>query len=547
MMQLFRQNIWLLLLSLVVVTSCKKDSGSVFPDPYAGGKAPLGVKFGDELPNPSQGSSGDLVTFKVTGLLPYKDSLHFFLSGQQAEVVSVSDAAITVKVPPASSSGSPYINIGQQVFHGPVFKVIGKVKLDNTFKSGTGTDGFINYLLPTSDNRYLMVGNFKTYNSYGVGNPLNGIALIEKQGQFVSAFKTDSAVSMSGSISTAVQLPNGKFVLGGFFTQYGRMKGMTNLTRIYPGGQVDTTTVQIIPTETSGGNAHEEDPEEQEKNSFDTVPAFNAGVSGVVQKVFYTNNRVLVLGTFFNYLQYYYRNSTKTDRSIDVRYVNSIMALDMDGNLDSSYHYNLAVSRGFSGAAGSILDAVVLPDGRVVMGGSFNKFDEVGAGNIVCLDQHGRIDPTFKSGSGANDRIFSIKYNAVTKKIIVTGAFKLYNGVPCDGIMLLNEDGSVVSTFKPKLFNSGSPTHAMQMNNGLIVVAGNFDKYDNYVREGMVILNADGSLAAGYNNTGKLAGFVYGMTETVSAEGEPAVIVYGSITSFDNSAVGNIFRMVIAK
>lgn len=546
-MQLFRQNIWLLLLSLAIVIGCKKDEGSVFPDPYAGGKPPLGVKFSDELPNPSQGSSGDLVTFKVTGLMAYKDSLHFFLSGQEAQIVSISDAAITVKVPPASSSGSPYINIGLQVFHGPVFKVIGKVKLDNTFKAGTGADGIINYLLPTSDNRYLMVGDFKTYNSNGVGNPLNGIALIEKHGQFVNAFKTDSAVSMSGSISGATQLPNGKFVLGGFFTQYGRMKGMTNLTRIYPSGQVDTTTVQIIPTETAGGNAHEGDPNEEEKNSFDTVPSFNAGVSGVVQKVFYANNRVLVLGTFFNYLQYYYKNSTKTDRSIDVRYVNSIMALDMDGNLDSSYHYNLAISKGFSGAAGSIVDAIVLPDGRVVMGGSFNKFDDVSAGNIVCLDQNGRIDPAFKSGSGANDRIFSIKYNAVTKKIIITGAFKSFNGIPCDGIMMLNEDGSVVSTFKSKLFNSGSPTHALQLNNGLIVVAGTFDKYDNYVREGMVIINADGSLAAGYNNTGKLAGFVYGMTETVSAEGEPAVIVYGSISSFDNTAVGNIFRMVIAK
>lgn len=546
-MQLFRQNIWLLLLSLAIVSGCKREDGSVYPDPYAGGKEPLGVKFNDELPVPSQGSSGDLVTFKVTGLLPYKDSLHFFLAGQEAQVISVSDAAITIKIPPASSSGSPYVNIGQQVFRAPVFKVIGKVRLDNTFKSGTGADGIINYLLPTSDNRYLMVGDFKVYNSNGVGNPLNGIALIEKHGQFVSAFKTDSAVTMSGSIAGATQLPNGKFVLGGFFTQYGRMKGLNNLTRIYPGGQIDTTRVQIIPTETAGGNAHEDDPEEEEKNSFDTVPTFNGGISGVVQKVFYANNRVLVLGTIFNYLQYFYKNSTKTDRYIDVRYVGSIVALDMDGNLDSSYHYNLGTSRGYTGAAGSILDAIVLPDGKIVMGGSFNKFDDVSAGNIVCLDANGRVDPAFKSGSGADDRIFSVKYNAVTRKIIITGAFKLYNGIPCEGIMMLNEDGSAVPAFRPKVFHSGFPTHAMQLNNGLIVAAGTFDKYDNYVREGMVILNADGSLAAGYNNTGKLAGFVYGMTETVSAEGEPAVIIYGQITSFDNTAVGNIFRMVIAK
>jgi hypothetical protein len=547
MKQLFRYNICLLLLVLMATAGCKRDDDKVYPDPYAGGKDPLGVKFSDELPTPSQGSAGDKVTFKVTGLLPYKDSLHFFISEQEAKVMAISDNAVVVEVPAGSSSGSAYVNIGQQVFHTPVFKVKGKVKLDNTFKSGSGTTDVVNFLLPTKDNRYLMVGGFKQYNSYGVSNPLNGIALIEKNGQFVDAFKTDSAVYRNGVITTAAQLPDGKFILGGSFTAYGSKKELNNLVRIFPGGMIDTTTVQIIPTETSGGNAHEGDPDAQEKNAKDTVSAFNAGTAGVVQRVLYTNNRILTIASYLNYLQYYYPYSTKTTRFLDFRFTGSVMATDMDGNLDSTYHYNLATHRGYTGAAGSIVDAFLLPGGKLIMAGSFYKFDDVSAGNIVCLDATGRIDPAFRSGTGANDRIFSAKYNPVTRKILITGLFKSYNGIPCDGIMMLNEDGTPVSTFHSKLFRSGVPTHAVQLNNGLIIVAGTFDRYDNYVRPGMVILNADGSMAAGYNNTGKLAGSVYGMTASTSAEGEPAVIIYGVITSFDNSPVGNIFRLIIDK
>ncbi|PSL46249.1 beta-propeller uncharacterized protein DUF5122 [Chitinophaga niastensis] len=546
-MQLLKYKISLLLLILVIVAGCGKNNEKVYPNPYAGGRSPLGVKFSEELPAPSQGSAGDKVTFKVTGLLPYKDSIHFFMSEQEAKVVAVTDGTITIIVPAGSSSGSAYVNIGQQVFQSPVFKVIGKVKLDNTFKSGTGADDYINYLLPTSDNRYLMVGAFKQYNSNGVGDPLNGIAMIEKHGQFVPAFQTDSAVYGTGSVSSAVQLPDGKFIIGGFFTRYGRMKDINQLTRINAGGLIDTTTVQIIPTETSSGNAHEDDPNATEKNSFDTVPAFNGGTTGIVQKVLYYNNRVITIGTIYGYLQKFYRNSTKTIRYIDTRRVNSVLATDRDGNLDSTYHYNLATHEGLPGANGSIIDGFLLPGGKLVLAGSFNKFDGIAAGNIVCLDANGNLDPAFRAGTGANDRIYSAKYNAVTRKIIITGNFQSYNGIPCNGIMLLNEDGSPVSTFLPKQFHSGTASHAIQLNNGLIVVAGFFNRYDNYVREGMVIINPDGTLAAGYNNTGKMIGFVYGMQETTSAEGELAVIVYGAITSFDNTRVGNIFRMVIEK
>ncbi len=540
---MIKKHMYLLLL-VALAAACKKDNETVYPDPYAGGKPPLGVVFSTELPSPAVGSSGDKVTFKVTGLLPYKDSLHFFLSGQQAQVTSVTDNSITVVVPPAASSGTGSVNIGQQTFYTAVFKVKGKARIDNTFKSGTGTDQSINQLIATSDNRYLLLGAFKVYNSNGIGNPLNGIAMIEKHGDFVAAFKTDSAVGRTGMISSGIQLSDNKFILGGFFDRYGYRKELNNVVRIHPAGLIDTAVVQIIPADDAAGST---DPAQQENRSKDTVSALNGGVTGQVSNMYQSGNRVLMLGNFYGYVQYFYKNSTKTQRTIDRRDINSVAAIDRNGNLDSTYHYDLNMHRGKPGAAGFLTDGALLPDGRLVVGGFFNKFDNVSAANIACLDVNGNIDGSFKAGTGANDRIYSLRYNKNTKKIIVTGNFTTFNGVPCNGIVMLNEDGSMVTSFQSRTFTGGVPNHAIQLNNGKLVVAGNFEKYDGYVRRGLMILNPDGSLAAGYNNTGMLAGFVNGMVESVSAEGEPAVIIYGSIVAFDNTSVGNIFRLVLEK
>ncbi|WP_160718034.1 DUF5008 domain-containing protein [Chitinophaga solisilvae] len=543
---MLKNTIGLLLLSCIITAGCNKKE-DVYPDPYAGAKKNAPVQFSDELPTPQRGSAGDQVTFKVTGLLPFKGTARFYMSGKEAQIISITDKTVTVKVPDGASSGSGWINIGNDVYPASLFRVNGKVKLDNTFRAGTGADGMVLGIVPTSDSRYLITGNFKLYNSNGVGNPLNGIALIERHGQYVDAFRTDSAVYRFGSISTAVQLPDNKFLIGGQFDRYGRMKGINGITRIHTAGMIDTTTVRIVPEQLGETDPHAGGPTEEER-ATDTVPAFNGGVTGVISKLFYTGNRVIAIGSFFYYVQYYYANSTKSTRSIDLRRVNNIVAMDVNGNLDSSYHYNLATHQGEGGPQGGLTDGVVLPGGRLLLVGKFNKFDNTAAGSIVCLDANGRIDPSFNAGTGATDgAIASVTYNPVTRKIMLTGTFTTFNGVAGNGLAMLNEDGSMVSTFKARTVGGGSPIYALQMKSGLIAVAGTFNQYDNYTREGLMILQPDGSLAAGYNNTGRLQGLVFQMQETTSAEGDPAILITGTVSSFDNTAVGNIFRIVIEK
>jgi len=60
-----------------------------------------------------------------------------------------------------------------------------------------------------------------------------------------------------------------------------------------------------------------------------------------------------------------------------------------------------------------------------------------------------------------------------------------------------------------------------------------------------LVLNPDGTLAEGYNNTGKLNGLVYDSLEEVIA-GKHSITLVGLFSSFNASSHGNLVRINIS-
>jgi len=220
----------------------------------------------------------------------------------------------------------------------------------------------------------------------------------------------------------------------------------------------------------------------------------------------------------------------------------------LNGNLDSSYNFDKNTKEGLHGANGVISDAFMQADGKLILVGRFTRYNNTPVNNIVRLNIDGSIDETFVVGSAANDNIYTIRYNVNTKRYILTGSFNTFNGNPANKMVLLNEDGSVDQSFITGAFIEGVPTFAGQLNNGLILVAGSFSSYNNIIREGLMVLNPDGTLAVGYNNTGRFTGIVSDMVETTSGIGNlPSVILTGFIPRFEGNEVGNLLKLVFSK
>lgn len=544
----------LALLALVIVISCKKENG-IAEDPYAGGKGVLPISILSKTTSPDIVAAGTSLTIKLSGLTTakYKDTdFKIFVNEIQAPLTGRTDSTITFNVPLDASTGSMWVELNGQLFFGPVVKIGGKVSVDNTFKivngagtlSGTGSaDVYTMQALATGS--FLLGGAFNNFELKGTEKlPNGGIVQIDADGAY-STTGFDFRKGLVGNFQTiySINLINsgthtGKFIVAGSFTAFNSTRTnrqtLNNIARLNTNGTLDTTVVDVINPK----------PEETYKNR-DTIATFNAGVDGTIRKTFMFGEQVYMIGNFQNFKRMYVPNSSYDAKVYDVTKMRQMVRVNSDGSMDSTFHYNKATKQSAIGANGGITDAMMQTDGKLILVGNFTTFNGASANHIVRLNLDGSVDNTFNVGPGSDGDIYSIRYNATTNKIIVAGLFNTFNGKTVNGISLLNADGSNDDTFTSLGFTGGIATFAGQLANGKIIVAGSFNKYGTYLRQGFSILEANGSLAAGYNNIGGFQGRIYDMYEK-SATNSTKVILVGNIARFNAIIPHNVLRLTIA-
>lgn len=533
-----RSSLCILTIALILGFSfagCEKKA------PFAGdtySEAPkIPVVFTGKYPSPREATAGEIVTFQVKGLKSV-GSFKFYINQIEAEVVNYTDSLITAKVPLGVSTGpvSVVTNNGQ-VFFGPKLTVLGKVYIDPDFKAGLGTNGLIGQLITNRvSGDHTLVGFFTDYKGNNANGSINGFLRISATGSYTASSSYKGLNSGMGLSLLPLNSSNSSFLVGGNFGSY-NIRNVSNVTRIAANGALDTMVVDLINP----------DPEKNPTASKDTVPSFNGYVGGTVIKLFRDNGKNVIIGNFAQYYTHFYKRAQKGFVPRDITFMNNFLRADDDGVLDSTYNFNPTTGRSYNGINGSIEDALQLSNGTIIIYGNFSQFNGVPAKGIAALNSEGGLHTGYASafGSGANGPIVNITFNKVTKKMLVTGRFTQFNGHAVNGMVMLNEDGTLDNTFKVGVFGEGFPNFAGQLDNGLIIVSGNFNTYDNYLRLGFMILNASGKLAENYNNTGEFTGVIRGFSQVTSLRGKPAVLLYGLIDVFDNTSVGNLVQIIV--
>jgi hypothetical protein len=523
----------------LTIQGCKKEE-ELGEDPYGNGKQPLGIIISQTaLPTPAEGIVGTTVTVKATGLMPYKDQLTFMFNGEKAQVLSVTATEITVKVPDAGSTGITSIAIGDQLILGPQFIVTGIIKNDITWKATAGANGYVSQFYEMNDGRALVIGQFTNYDNKGIITPINRIARTSLDGDYDRTFRTGRGAN--GALSRVMEI-GGRFVIAGGFSGYNqRTENISNITTLFPNGAIDTIKIQT----------------KRKPTITDTVtqkwfPKFNGGTNNFINRIYPHQGKILATGDFRYYVKRTYDKDnydfTRDTVILDSTEIRQILRFNLDGSLDKTYRFNTSTNKGNVSANGPIdtymhTDAANLE--KLMVFGNFSTFDDQPAVRILRLTASGTLDPTFNPGSGVDNGIGSLTYNAATRKYLITGTFTKYNGKPANGIALLNEDGSLDESFSAKSFEGGYPGFARQISNGLIVVSGYFRKYNNVTRNGFMVLTPAGLLAPGYNATGPFQGGLSDVIETKSADGKKALLLIGSFYRFDNQPFNNIMRITI--
>jgi Domain of unknown function (DUF5122) beta-propeller len=84
----------------------------------------------------------------------------------------------------------------------------------------------------------------------------------------------------------------------------------------------------------------------------------------------------------------------------------SVLRLNADGTGDAAFSAGTGATR--NGTPVFVGDLLVLPDGKLIVVGPFDQFDGTPANRIVRLTANGAVDPTFQSGTGANNEIETV-------------------------------------------------------------------------------------------------------------------------------------------
>ncbi len=212
---------------------------------------------------------------------------------------------------------------------------------------------------------------------------------------------------------------------------------------------------------------------------------------------------------------------------------NRIVRLNPNGEFDTSFVTGTA-------ATSTIDDVVIAPDGKIVLSGTFSEFN--GSSNyskLVRLNAGGSIDTTFSIGTGFDDTIEAIAVQP-DGKIIVGGSFLNYKGTSKNRIVRLNTNGAVDSSFLSGTgFNDGV-VQSVQVVAGGILVGGSFtDKYDITAANRLVLLNSNGTINSNFDiGAGPSSATIYTLCES-----SDSFFVGGSFSVFDDLKQGKLAKI----
>jgi uncharacterized delta-60 repeat protein len=142
------------------------------------------------------------------------------------------------------------------------------------------------------------------------------------------------------------------------------------------------------------------------------------------------------------------------------------------------------------GLNGTLSCLALQEDGKVIVAGDFSSAGAIARNGIARLHADGTLDLGFNGGPEAQTNITAMVVQA-DGKIYVAGSFTNFAGVPRNRIARLLPNGSLDTSFDPGTGANGQ-IRAMRLDPfGRIYIAGDFTRYNGYVRQRVARIHGD--------------------------------------------------------
>src|SRR3954465_6359417 len=167
--------------------------------------------------------------------------------------------------------------------------------------------------------------------------------------------------------------------------------------------------------------------------------------------------------------------------------------LNEDGTLDKSFrHY----------VNNWVRHMTLQPDGKMIIGGAFSAVEGQPRNLIARLNMDGSLDGSFNPGTGFEQKLVDgdpnppyVFWTALQPdgKILVTGSFALFNGQTAHAMARLNPDGSLDTSFQMGAGLDSWGRSVQVLPNNEILFTGWMTSYNGFSCNRMVMMNGDGT------------------------------------------------------
>jgi len=323
--------------------------------------------------------------------------------------------------------------------------------LDTSFNPGAGPSGGINsggyggvnVILPLLDGKILIAGNFNSFD----GMPRHNLARLHANGSLDVTF--DTGAGTNDEIISMILLPDGNILVGGKFTTAGGIS-RNYLARFHPDGTFDQT--------------------------FDPSTSISeiTNVNGVYSIISEPDGSIYVAGPF------------RSDNGNSAK--NGLVRLLENGSVDPMFN-----TAGI-GSNSTIWRVLQQPDGKFLIMGDFTSYNGTPVNRIARINPDGSIDTTFNTGVGVNGvghYGFIVMTDAILQpdgKVILTGDFSAYENTPYSGIVRLNPDGTLDRTFDPGTGANNLVWAVSLLPDSRVLISGNFTSFDGQAMSSVALL-----------------------------------------------------------
>lgn len=357
------------------------------------------------------------------------------------------------------------------------FEANGQIEVD----FAPGANDQIHAMAVQADGRIIVGGKFTMIGGGGTGNTVrHHIARLLPNGQVDPTFNPGT----NNDVYSIVVQPDGKILLGGFFTQVGGGTGTTvrrRLARLNADGTIDL--------------------------SFDP----DAGTDGPVYALLLHRDGTIIVGG--NFTTFSDVNGTVSRKSL--------ARTNANGTLDATFD---------PGADSEVFSLALQDDNRILVGGNFTTLGGGGSGTTARrrlgrLETSGAIDASFDPGANAQIRAIVVQPDG---RILVAGNFTTIGGggtgsTPRNRVARLLQNGAVESGFNPDA-DDYVYTMALQTD-GHVVIGGSFATVGGNERQKLARVHADGSIDVDFN-PGVSAGNVFPVS-ALAVQADAKILVGG--------------------